>query len=57
MTGILAGFALAFGLTAWVLRPVMRSAPPSAVRACANCGKPLVAGAGFCSECGAPAPG
>lgn len=56
MSGVLAGFALAMGLTAWVLLPVLRRAPTSAVRVCADCGKPLVPGSRFCSECGAPAP-
>lgn len=56
MTGVLAGLALAFGLTAWVLRPVWRIPATTAARMCANCGKPLVPGSRFCSECGAPAP-
>jgi predicted amidophosphoribosyltransferase len=58
MIGMLAGFAISLGLTAWVLQPVLRGAASStpAARACADCGKPLVAGSRFCSECGAAAP-
>lgn len=53
MIAILAGYAIAIALTAWVLQPVVAGARRPRVRTCPNCGPRPEGDARFCSNCGA----
>ena len=63
MTAMLAGLALAIGLLAYVLRPLIKRRTESAgamaagdpgVPTCSSCGARPEADAVFCSSCGRP---
>lgn len=53
MTAIVAGYAIALALTAWVLLPLIPRGKRARVRTCPNCGPRPEGDARFCSNCGA----